>query len=256
MIGFTVLALLGTISLITGLVFGIIEDPGAKRAASGLTLAGSALLGIAAVVVARAAVRDGLVWLRDYFPNAERREEIAAAARELGLESLGREATTLDPAFKFADGVRRIDWVFAGSWYGLDVKIFDCWRLRKDWRARRDAEQWTCAILPVEGTPSQITISRETVVSRLRSMVGWGDVTFGDEAFDRAFRVEAASEDNARRLINDRVRSRVMEDAPNDPVAIQIQGHRMLYCCARLPIEDRHTLLEIAKRLHDAFPVS
>jgi hypothetical protein len=84
-----------------------------------------------------------------------------------------------------------------------------------------------------------------------------GGVPTGDEAFDRAFRVEADVDMTAEAVsvINDRVRSRIMEDTPHGRVAIELRNHRLLYCVARLPIDERAGLLEIATRLRDAIPV-
>ena len=255
MFGFTVIALAGTVSLIVGVVAGVRDEPDARRLSTVLTDAGWILLAVAAVIVVQAGATDARRWLGDFFPNAQRREETAAAAGALGLRSLERKDANIDLTFPFGDDVLRAATVFAGVWRGLEVQVFDCWRVRRGPTTRRDPEQWTCAILPMSRTGVELEISRQSVLSRIEDAVASGSTTFGDEAFDRAFRVETASEEDAR-LVDERVRSRLLEDTPKDRVAIEIEGGRMLYCCARIPMQERGALLEIAKRLSDAFPAS
>lgn len=252
MLGFTVIGVLGTLSVIVGLIVGVKNDPDAQRLSSVLTYAGWILLAVAAVIVIQAGLKDARGFLADFFPNAERREQTAAAASALGLRSLARKEATVDMTFPFGDEVLRVATVFAGNWRGLDVQIFDCWRSRRD-PTRRDSEQWTCAIFPMSQTGVEIEISRQSILTRIETVVGVTGKEFGDPPFDHAFRVEAASDQDAR-LVDERVRSRLLEDTPKDRVAIEIEGGRMLYCCARIPIEERAELLEIAKRLRDAFP--
>lgn len=251
LLSFAVIGVAGTLSLIVGGIVGVTHEPDAQRLSSVLTTAGWLLLGAAAIVVLLAGVTDARWWLADFFPNSERREHTEAAAGALGLRSLTRKEARVDMTFPFGDDVRHVATVFAGSWRGLEVQIFDCRRARRD-PIRRDAEQWTCAILPMSRTGAEIEISRQSMLTRIKAVVSETGTTFGDRSFDSAFHVETASEEDAR-LLDDRVRSRLLEDTPKDRVAIEIEGGRMLYCCARIPVEERGSLLEIAKRLNDSF---
>jgi len=248
---FTVLALLGTIILLVGLFLGVSKDPSVKVASTLLTWTGGALLASAALLVAQAAFRDTRSWLRDYFPSSRRRREVANAAGTLGL----RAARTVDIDFSFGDEVGRATSIVAGVWRGGQVAIFDCRRRRRTIGETDPVELWTCVILPVDAS-GELTISRTTAGSRLKRIVGRGGVPIGDEAFDRAFRVEADADMKADALspIDDRVRSRIMEDTPHGRVAIELRNRQLLYCVARLPIDERAGLLEIATRLRDAIP--
>jgi hypothetical protein len=253
LLGFSVIGVLGTLSVIVGLVAGVRHEPDAQRLSSILTYAGWILLAIAAVIVLQAGAIDLRTFLADFFPNAERDAQTAAVADTLGLRSLARKDATIDMTFPFGDDVRRVATIFAGTWRGIDVQIFDCWRRRHD-PTRRDSEQWTCAILPMSRTGVEIQISRQSMVGRIKDVVAWRS-TFDDPPFDHAFRVEAAGAEDAK-LVDERVRSRLLEDTPKDRVAIEIEDGRMLYCTGRIPLEERGALLEIAKRLRDAFPAS
>lgn len=253
LLGFFVIGAIGTLSVIVGLVIGVKRDADAQLLSSVLTYLGWILLAVAAVIVLQAGLKDVRRFLADFFPNAEREARTRAAAAALGLRSLPREEATIDMTFPFGDDVRRVATVFAGTWHGLELQVFDCWRTRRD-VTRDDLEQWTCAILPLDQPGVELRISRQSVLGRIKDVVAsWG--TFGDPPFDHAFHVEAASERDAR-LVDERVRARLMDDTPKDRVAIQIEGGRILYCCARIELDERGTLLEIAQRLRDAFPAS
>jgi hypothetical protein len=254
MLGFTVIGVLGTVSLIAGVVVGVTKDADSQRLSSVLTYAGWILLAVAAVIVMQAGLKDARTFLGDFFPNAERREQADAAAAALGLRSLARKEAVIDMTFPFGDDVLRVATVFAGTWRGLDLQIFDCWRSRRDLTGRH-SEQWTCAIFPMSQTGAELEISRQSTLTRIETVVGGTSTTFGDTQFDHAFRVEGATDQDVR-LIDERVRARLLEDTPNDRVAIEIEGGRMLYCCARIPMEERGELLGIAKKLRDAFPAS
>jgi hypothetical protein len=247
---FTVLAVVGTILAIVGLVLGIAEEPAVRLAATLLTWSGGVMLGLVVLLVIRAAYRDAVAWLRDYFPSARRRGEIAEAAASLGL----REGDAVDLDFAIGADVGRIDSIFTGTWRGHHVDIFDC---RRRLRTMGDdaVEQWSCVISPTDASAT-LRISRMTAGSRLKRIVGRGGVPTGDDAFDRAFRVEADADMTAEAVsvIDDRVRSRIIEDAPHGRVAIELRNRRLLYCVARVPIEERAGLLELATRLRDAIP--
>jgi hypothetical protein len=251
MLGFTVIGVLGTLGVIAGVVAGSGTNAD-SRLSSILTYTGWILLAVAAVIVLQAGLKDIRTFFDDFFPNAERREQTAAVAAALGLRSVARKEANVDMTFPFGDDVLRAATVFAGNWRGLDLQVFDCWRTRPGDLTQRGAEQWTCAILPIGQPGVELAISRQSTLTRIETAVGMTGTPFNDPPFDQAFRVEAAT-DQDMRLIDARVRSRLLEDTPKDRVAIEIEDSRMLYCCARIPIEERGALLEIAKRLRDAF---
>lgn len=249
-LGFTTISVLGTLSLIVGLIIGVTKEPDAQRLSTVLTTVGWVLLAIAALIVVRASARDLRRWLADIFASAKRHEELAAAATALGLRSTAPGNARLDIAFPFGATVSRVAAIFAGTWRGLDVRIFDCWRPRP-LLSQSGPEQWTCAILPVGRSDIEVKISRRSLATRIADLAGMPGMTFRDSEFDRAFRVEAASNHDAR-LLDECVRTRLLEDIPDGRMAIEIADGRLLYCRARVPLDERGALLEAAKRLRDA----
>jgi len=190
------------------------------------------ILIVAAFVVAAVMIADAWSWSRARLVTKEHRGWFAAQAVRSGANP-------------------RFDWVFTGRWRDLNVQMFDYSYSKGD-----DREAWTCALLPIDIDGPQVGVTRESVVTRLKESIGWRDVSFGDEEFDRAFRVHADRDDAARHLLGARVRSRLLADATPTRVVIQFRGRRMLYCGPRLPTGDRAELLEVAKRLRDSLPTS
>src|SRR5437773_5659268 len=130
-----------------------------------LSALGPSLMSTAVVVGSVAVVGGGVVlggmWLYDLyrgrFPTTELRDAMVADAMALGLRSVGRDLSTLDlrfPLFQKRKGHfltqsltatlasadrPRVDWIFAGSWRGREVRIFDYTDVKQD-----DAKEWTC----------------------------------------------------------------------------------------------------------------
>lgn len=247
---FGVLAVLGTVAVIVGLIYDLPGvDPRERTLWRLVTVAGLVLLGGAALIL----VQDTLgAWLRDHFPTLERLDQIDAAARRLGLRSLAREDTDVRLPSAFVKNLRELVRVFEGTWRGVEVSVFDCSTAKNDPLSEYEThEDWTCVVLPVDDQRARIAISRETILDRVKGAVGWNDVQSGDQAFDRAFRISADREDDVRRLLDARVRSRLLEDMPKR-VVFQLDGGRMLYCFPRVPIEERSHVLDMAKALRDA----
>jgi hypothetical protein len=149
--------------------------------------------------------------------SREQRERVAAQAARLGLRSLDRDVSALDLSFSFFGGKAppatrnqlawlvvtqwrpRVEWIFAGTWRQLDVRIFD-YAVPKD---EYHEEEWTCVQLPIEVASPEIDIRRKSTLSLVRqTFSGRKDLTFGDDQFDRAFHVRTDQEDAARRVIN------------------------------------------------------
>jgi hypothetical protein len=205
---------------------------------------GMTILVIAAAGVLAAGVTSFLLdtrkWLRDLHDQRAR-------PMRFNAEAIRPSA----PGF-IAGLVRgpRVERIFAGAWADLDVRVFDY-----SYAVGDERDEWTCALLPLGFVSPGIEITRESLASRLKGALGLKDLTLGHEEFDRAFRILADDDTAARRLLDARVRSRLLADAVPRFV-IQIQGRRILYCRRRLPMAQRGALLEVAKRFRDLLPVS
>ena len=230
-----------------------------------LSALGPSLMSTALVVGSVAVVGGGVVlggmWLYDLyrgrFPTTELRDAMVADAMALGLRSVGRDLSTLDlrfPLFQKRKGHfltqsltatlasadrPRVDWIFAGSWRGREVRIFDYTDVKQD-----DAKEWTCATLALERSLPSISITRrDFLTGRLQRLIDRG-VRSGDEAFDRAFQVVTPDAGIAIATLDDRVRARLLESAPPLHGVVEVDESRLLVCGSRIAAGDRRVLLD------------
>ena len=132
-----------------------------------------------------------------------------------------------------------------GEWNEIDVRAFD-------YEYGDPATELTCCIVELEGTAPDMEIRGASLVTRVAAAFHRSSVSFGQDEFDRAFRVLANNDDAARRFLNLTARTRLLAAADSECV-LQFRGREMLYCVGRLPIEERTALLQSAKQLRDAF---
>jgi len=230
-----------------------------------LSALGPSLMSTAVVAGSVAVLGGGAVlggaWLYDLyrgrFPTTELRDAMVADAMALGLRSVGRDLSTLDlrfPLFQkrkghfltqsltatFASAARpRVDWIFAGSWRGRDLRIFDYTDQKQD-----DTKEWTCATLALDRSLPSISITRrDFLTGRLQRLIDRG-VRSGDEAFDRAFRVDTKDAEGALATLDDRARARLLESAPPLQAVVEIDERRLLVCGSRIAAGDRRVLLD------------
>jgi len=228
------------------------------------------LVGVAALGLVGGGGVLGVAWAydryRERFPTAARREAVAADAMALGLRSLERDTSTLDPGFRFlrprgraslltqrldrtfsAFWATRFDWLFAGTWGGTDVSVFDYTDSKNG-----SSHEWTCATLRLERTyPSMSIIRRNPVTGRLGRIFDRGFRT-GDEPFDRAFHVEAGDPSGGLDLLSASTRERLLASVP-PMVVVETREDRLLVCGFRLPTGERRLILDTATAVRDAF---
>jgi hypothetical protein len=211
----------------------------------------------------------GGAWLYDQyrarFPTTEMRDAMVADAAALGLRSVERDVSTLDlrfPLFQkkkghfltrsltamFASAVRpRVDWIFAGTWRGRDVRIFDYTDEKQN-----DAQEWTCATLALgESVPSISITRRDFLTGRLERLIDRG-FRSGDEGFDRAFHVVTPDARIAIATLGDRARAQLLQSTPPIRGVVEVNASRLLVCGGRIASGDRKLLLDAADAIGEA----
>lgn len=148
-----------------------------------------------AFFVLLALAAGALVFLQ-YQRRAQRRHAIAQQAllqnrafHHADVEGLVHLDFTL---FRIGDG-RGVENVVAGP---DDLRLFDFWYYveseSQNRQSSRSYSRFTCAVLRVPGVwMPNLTIARETLGSRLKDHVGFRDLEFESEAFNRAWEVQA-----------------------------------------------------------------
>jgi hypothetical protein len=148
------------------------------------------------IFVAIVAVVIALVWW-GYYRKKQRREALAVIAARIGLEYSQEDPYGLDgypfSLFERGDG-RGCENVLAGTWQQLDVKAFDYWYYEETTDSKggrsRSYHHFSCAETDVAIVAPHLTVTHETLFTRVADHIGFADIQFESEAFNRVFRVK------------------------------------------------------------------
>jgi hypothetical protein len=155
----------------------------------------------------------GAVYL-SYYLRKKRREELAAMARQLGLEFSSADSLGC-LSYPFAmltkgDG-RGTENVMWGVWQEVPVREFDYWYYEEstDSQGHRTKSyyRFSCSVTEIEAACSHLTIDRENLVTALADRIGLRDIEFESEDFNHAFNVKSKD----RKFANDLVDARMMQ---------------------------------------------
>lgn len=188
------------------------------------------VLGI--VIVAAAA------WF-SFQAKIKRRRELFAVAARLGLEfSVPDPFGLVDLPFALfskGDG-RGCENVLSGSWRGAQVKAFDYWYYEKSTDSRggssRTYHRFSCALFPISAGCPHLTLQRENLLTRLADAVGFHDIEFESEEFNRAFQVKSSDRKFAYALIDARMMQWLI--AGGGDCAYELAGPSVLCATRRL----------------------
>lgn len=152
-------------------------------------------------------------WLSWYLKK-KRREELARMATQLGLD-YSQEDTKGCLGLPFAlltkgDG-RGTENVMWGTWQDLALQEFDYWYYEEstdsEGRRTKTYYRFSCAVTQVEAVCSPLTLDRENLFTRMADHMGFRDIEFESEQFNRAFTVKSKD----RKFANDLIDSRMMQ---------------------------------------------
>lgn len=103
-------------------------------------------------------------------------------------------------------GVENVLWGARGA---DQIKVFDYWYYTESVNSKgmrsRSYSRFTCGALPLGAECPETTIGPESVLSRLADFVGFGDIDFESEEFNRAMQVRSADRRFASYLIDARM---------------------------------------------------
>jgi hypothetical protein len=153
----------------------------------------------------------GCIWLGIY-AKKQRRRALAAIAAKLGLQYSRDDPYALDnfpfALFEKGDG-RGCNNVLAGSWQGLDVRAFDYWYYDETTSSKggssRSYHFFSCVETTLDMVASHVTLTHETLFTRLADHIGFADIQFESEQFNRMFRVKCDDSKFATDLVDARM---------------------------------------------------
>ena len=167
----------------------------------------------ALVFVVIALVVVGSIVAGAYFKK-KRREGLAVAAKQLGFQySPSDPFGLLGLPFSLltrGDG-RGVENVMWGTWQGMDLKEFDYWYYTESTDSKghtsRSYSHFSCAVTEIPATCGGLTITREGFFGRLADHLGFHDIQFESEEFNRQFQVKCKNQ----KFANDMIDSRMMQ---------------------------------------------
>jgi hypothetical protein len=210
------------------------------------------------IFVVIALVAAGAAYYR-YYARKKRRSELAYMAAQYGLKySTEDPFNTLFEPFQLLQkgdgrGVENMMW---GKWQGLDVRVFDYWYYEENTDSKggrsRTYYRFDCVISPVGAACSHLTIDHENLFTHLGDHLGFRDIDFESDEFNRKYRVKS----NDPRFASDLVDARMIRWllASADGYAFEVTGDRILTSHKQLRAMDMVPLIGTTKAFLDHIP--
>jgi hypothetical protein len=201
----------------------------------------------------------GVVAWRSYVRRQRRAEGLALFAFQNGLEY-----SRVDPfgmadypfrLFGKGDG-RGCENVLWGPWHGAEVKAADYWYYTtttdSQGHTHRHHKRFSIALVDIEAFLPGVLIQRESLADTLTGLLGFRDIQFESERFNRLFQVRTADLEFAYRLIDARMMRWLLDTKGR--FGFEVAGSSVLvYCPPRRPT-DLIPLLGTARAFRDHIP--
>jgi hypothetical protein len=220
---------------------------------------GAALPWTFILVLVAAVAAVGLVGYARYLSAKKRRLGFQMMAVQLGLDYSLQDPFGLlglpFPLFQRGDG-RGIENVISGVWQGLEVRAFDFWYYDESTDSNghrsRSYHRFDCAIAPIEAACPDLSIGRETFLTRIAGALSFHDIEFEDETFNEAFHVRGNDRKFANDLLDARMMAWLLDHAAD--YAIEIVGNRVLIAGPKVAPTELVQVIGTAKAFIDQVP--
>jgi len=201
----------------------------------------------------------GAVGYLSYRAKQRRREELALFALQQGLEYSRPDPFGLVGydfhLFGLGDG-RGCENVLWGTWRGLPVKEADYWYYTEssDGKGRRSRtyHHYSVAIAELTCFLPQVTVEKENVSSWVSGHLGFHDIQFESERFNRLFNVKARDRAFAFKLLDARMINWLLSTAGE--FGFEVNGQSLLVWSARRKPNGLVALLGCARLFCDHVP--
>lgn len=213
-----------------------------------------------ALVFLLAMAAIGLAAWYAYHLKQKRREALALFAFQNGFEYSRDDPFHLVSGhpfrlFSLGDG-RGCENVLSGTWQGMPMKAADYWYYTEstdsDGHTRRSYVRFSIAITELEGSLPQLLLDRESLSTRLADHLGFRDIEFESEQFNRQFQVKSADRQFAYRLIDARMMRWLL--AAEGGFGFEVAGESLLVHSARRGPTELIPLFGMAKGFRDHIP--
>ena len=186
-------------------------------------------------------VLAGLLW--SFYAKGKRRDELAAFAARHRLEYSPVDTGGVDRLpmhlFSLGDG-RGCENVLTGTWEGKPVTAADYWyyTVSTDSRGNRQRtyHRFSIVLTEIEAWLPAVRIEHENLLTRLGQHLGFGDIEFESDDFNRRFRVSSGDREFAFKLIDARLMAWLLQTAGDHCYEVN-GGHVLAYTAKRAPAE-------------------
>jgi hypothetical protein len=209
------------------------------------------LVGFAAAIV--------ILFIRRSRAARGRRQALARVAVQYGMQYSDEapyDLLTQDfRLFRQGDG-RGCEHVLSGRWQDLPVTEADYWYYKRTSDGQggggRSYRSFSIVIAELAATVPYVWVRKETTFTKLAGHLGFHDIQFGYEDFDRQFKVTASDKEFVAKLIDPAMIQWLL--STGGQFAFEIQGSRLLVSCRPLPATGLGPLFDTAKGFTDHIP--
>jgi hypothetical protein len=192
------------------------------------------------LIFAAGVVAIGGIAYHKYVRTRERREALFGFAATHGFEYSRNDPFGLTDypfrLFSLGDG-RGCENVLWGAWHGMPVTEADYWYYEEstdsEGHTSRSYHRFSVVLADLEIGAPAISIQREGVFSRLADHLGFHDIEFESEEFNRLFQIKAPDREFAYQLIDARMMQWLI--GLDSGETYELAGNRLLV--ARKPVQ-------------------
>jgi hypothetical protein len=198
------------------------------------------------------------VWY-SWYRKQQRRQALAAFAATNGLQYsrddpfgiLGYDFHLL----RMGDG-RGCENVLSGTWGHIPIIETDYWYYTEskdsNGNTSRSYKNFSALVAELETDVPYVSAHRETLLSRLADHVGFHDIDFESEDFNREFQVQADDREFAFKLIDARMMQWMLSVGRG--FGFEIRGSKVLVYCGRMSPVELPALFGTAVAFRDHVP--
>jgi len=212
----------------------------------------------ALIGVVVAALIGLFIWY-SWYAKKKRREELAIAAKQLGLQYSAQDTfNCLALPFGLFDkgdgrGTENVLW---GGWQGLDLREFDYWYYEEstdsEGHTSKSYSHFSCVVTQIPMSSAPLSVTRESIFTRFADHVGLRDIEFESERFNREFNVKSKDRKFANDVIDARMMQWLLESG--ERYAFEMNGPYVLTYCKRIKPLELTPLLGTLKAYVDHVP--
>jgi hypothetical protein len=149
--------------------------------------------------------------------------------------------------FREGDG-RGIEHVLDGTYRDVPIRAFDYWYFDESTDSKgnrsRSYSYFSCALMPLEAGCFRLSISPESVFTRLADALTFRDIEFESEEFNRAWNVTSDDAGFAHAFVDARMCAWLL--ANGGPHAFEVVGDRILVARRRIDPRTYPAMLDAA----------